>query len=224
MPLATIVLIGGLTFPNIGGCAGRPLFQESQVQTAPKPDSPQESPKPAQEPGKPEQSTPPPAAPDSQSQTPPPKADEKPASPPAGTEHPKPAQVPSGGKEPSNEKNGPEPGQKCQAPSSGQANSGPKARVVRRGSTTEPTIQFVPRLTPGQAAAQRQSTTQLLAGTEANLRKVSNQQLGPSQRESVNQIRKYMEQAKAADASGDVQRAHNLAFKARLLSDELLRK
>jgi len=33
-----------------------------------------------------------------------------------------------------------------------------------------------------------------------------------------------MEQAKAADASGDLQRAHNLAFKARQLSDELLQE
>lgn len=37
----------------------------------------------------------------------------------------------------------------------------------------------------------------------------------------VNQIRQFVEQAKAAVTAGDVERGHNLAVKARLLSDEL---
>jgi len=39
----------------------------------------------------------------------------------------------------------------------------------------------------------------------------------------VNQIRNYIQQAKAAETTGDLQRARNLAFKAHLLSDEVLR-
>ncbi|PYX07583.1 MAG: hypothetical protein DMG88_13605 [Acidobacteria bacterium] len=232
MPLANILLISALAFPGAQLRDAWAFFQESQApQTAPQPDSPQEAPKPAPpEPEKPEQSTPPPAL-DSQTPSPPPTKNEKPQNPPAEPGKTKPAESgppaekqSSGGK-----KAAAESGRKCQAPSSGSASSGPessspKTRVVRRGSTTEPTIQFSPGLTQGQAAAQRQSTTQLLAGAEANLKKISNRQLVPSQQGSVNQIRKYMEQAKTADASGDLQRAHNLAFKARLLSDELLRK
>ncbi len=110
-------------------------------------------------------------------------------------------------------------GGKCKSPS-----SGPRKRIVRRGSTTDPTIQFSPGLTQQQASAQRQNTSQLLASTDANLRKISNRQLTPAQQDALNQIRRYMEQAKTADASGDLQRAHNLAFKARQLSDELLQK
>ncbi|HEV2717103.1 MAG TPA: hypothetical protein VGU64_17695, partial [Terriglobales bacterium] len=163
--------------------------------------------------------------PDSQTQGPPPTTDEKQQSPPAEPGETKPAEAaPPAEKQSPSGKKAAAPGRKCQAPSSGPASSGPKKRVIRRGSTTEPTIQFSPGLTQGQAVAQRQSTTQLLAGAESNLKKISNQQLIASQQESVNQIRKYMEQAKTADASGDLQRAHNLAFKARLLSDELLPK
>jgi hypothetical protein len=231
MPLVEILLISALVFPGTQFRDAWAFFQESQApQTAPEPDSPQEAPKPAPpEPEKPEQSTPPPA-PDSQTQGPPPTTNEKPQNPPAEPLETKPAEAAPPAEEHSpGGKKAAAPGRKCQAPSSGSASSGPassspKKRVIRRGSTTEPTIQFSPGLTQGQAAAQRQSTTQLLAGAEANLKKISNQQLIASQQESVNQIRKYMEQAKTADASGDLQRAHNLAFKARLLSDELLRK
>jgi hypothetical protein len=226
MPLANILLISALAFPVAQLRDAWAFFQDSQApQTAPKPDSPQEAPKPAPpEPEKPEQSTPPPA-PDSQTPSPSPTTNETPQSPPAEPGETKPAEAASpADKQSPGGKKAAAPGRKCQAPSSGPASSSPKKRVIRRGSTTEPTIQFSPGFTQGQAVAQRQSTTQLLAGAEANLKKISNQQLIASQQESVNQIRKYMEQAKTADASGDLQRAHNLAFKARLLSDELLRK
>jgi hypothetical protein len=63
----------------------------------------------------------------------------------------------------------------------------------------------------------------LLATTDANLKKISARQLGSTQQDSVSQIRKYMEQAKAAEEAGDVQRAHNLASKALLLSDDLVK-
>ena len=74
-----------------------------------------------------------------------------------------------------------------------------------------------------QASSQRQSTTQLLAATDANLKQISSRQLNSTQQDSVSQIRKYMEQAKAAEKAGDVQRAHNLASKALLLSDDLVK-
>jgi hypothetical protein len=72
-----------------------------------------------------------------------------------------------------------------------------------------------------QASSQRQSTTQLLAATDGNLKQVASRQLSSAQQDSVSQIRKYMEQAKAAEEAGDVQRANNLASKALLLSDDL---
>ncbi len=74
-----------------------------------------------------------------------------------------------------------------------------------------------------QASRERESTTQLLANSDANLKQLAARQLSATQQASVSQIRKYMEQAKAADAEGDVQRAQNLASKALMLSDDLVK-
>jgi hypothetical protein len=104
-----------------------------------------------------------------------------------------------------------------------QAATGPKKTVVRNGSTADPVVQLAPSVTDQQASQQRQSTAQLLAATDANLNKISARQLTSGQQDMVNQIRNYMQQAKAAEAAGDLQRARNLAFKAQLLSDEVVR-
>jgi hypothetical protein len=39
----------------------------------------------------------------------------------------------------------------------------------------------------------------------------------------VNQVKQFMDQSKTAVAKGDLERGHNLARKAQLLSEELLR-
>jgi hypothetical protein len=101
--------------------------------------------------------------------------------------------------------------------------TGPKKKVVRNGSTADPVVQLAPSVTDQQASQQRQNTAQLLAATDANLTKISARQLSSSQQDMVNQIRSYVQQAKAAETTGDLQRARNLAFKAQLLSDEVLR-
>ena len=99
----------------------------------------------------------------------------------------------------------------------------PEKKVVRNCGTTDPVVQLAPGMSAEQASSQRQSTTQLLATTDSNLKQISTRQLGQTQQDSVSQIRKYMEQAKAAEAAGDVERAHNLASKALLLSDDLVK-
>lgn len=99
----------------------------------------------------------------------------------------------------------------------------PTKRVIRNGSAADPTVQLAPGLTQEQAVRQRQSTAQLLTSTEGNLKTLAGRQLSPNQREIVKQIRMYMDQAKAAGDTQDLERARNLAFKARLLSDDLLR-
>jgi hypothetical protein len=97
----------------------------------------------------------------------------------------------------------------------------PEKKVVRNGGTADPVVQLAPGVSPEQASNQRQNTTQLLAATDANLKQISSRQLNATQQDSVGQIRKYMEQAKVAEQSGDEQRAQNLASKALLLSDDL---
>jgi len=102
--------------------------------------------------------------------------------------------------------------------------STPSRVVVPNGSTPEPSVQLAPTVPKQQASNQLQNTTHLLDNTEANLRKISVRQLSVSQQETIRQIRKYMEQAKTAANAGDVQRANNLAVKAQLLSQELLKQ
>jgi hypothetical protein len=100
----------------------------------------------------------------------------------------------------------------------------PPKKVVRNGGTADPAVQLAPGISAEQASSQRQNTTQLLAATDANLKQISSRPMNSSQQASVDQIRKYMEQAKAAEQAGDVQRAQNLASKALLLSDDLAKQ
>jgi len=74
-----------------------------------------------------------------------------------------------------------------------------------------------------QASRQRFTTNQLAQATDANLKKIAELSLTASQQEIVGQIKQFMEQSKAAVAAGDLERGHNLAMKAHLLSDELLK-
>lgn len=110
---------------------------------------------------------------------------------------------------------------KTKKKSSTPSDQGPQKKVVHRGSTGEPTTQLTPGISEEQAVQQRQNTTQLLASTDASLQKLSGRQLTKDEQETVTQIRKFMEQVKAADAAGDLQRAYKLAVKAHLLSDAL---
>jgi L-aminopeptidase/D-esterase-like protein len=112
------------------------------------------------------------------------------------------------------------PGRPKRATASGSI-SVPEKKVVRNGGAGDPVEQLAPGMSQEQASRQRQSTTELLVATDANLKQISSRRLNPSQQEGVNQIRKYVEQAAQAEKAGDVQRAHNLASKALLLSDDL---
>jgi hypothetical protein len=100
--------------------------------------------------------------------------------------------------------------------------SGPTKKVVTNGSAADPTVDLSTGLSPQQASHQKESTHQLLAASDANLKKIAARQLSPSQQDTVKQINSYMKQAEAAEKVGDVQRAHNLAVKANLLSADLV--
>jgi hypothetical protein len=112
----------------------------------------------------------------------------------------------------------------------GSANAGaaglkpcsPPKKVVRNGGSNEPTVQLRGGTTGEQAVHQR-STGQLTAATEENLKKIAGRQLNPSQQEMMSQIKQFMKQSKTAVATGDLERGHNLALKAHLLSDELVK-
>ena len=111
---------------------------------------------------------------------------------------------------------------KAVAPTTVPTGSGPTKTVVRNGSAADPTVDLSPGLSPQQASNQAESTKQLLAASDANLKKIAGRQLSPSQQDTVRQINNYMKQAKDAESVGDVLRAHNLAVKASLLSADLV--
>ncbi len=77
--------------------------------------------------------------------------------------------------------------------------------------------------TAEQASQQRYTTEQLTAATEENLKKIEGRQLDANRQQMVSQIKEFMEQSKKAIADGDPERGHNLALKAQLLSDELVK-
>ncbi len=98
----------------------------------------------------------------------------------------------------------------------------PRKVIVRNGGTSEPTVELKGKTSAEQASDQR-STEQLMALTEENLGKITSQPPSPSQQELANEIRQFMEQSKSAIAAGDPDRGHNLAIKAHLLSEELVK-
>ena len=98
----------------------------------------------------------------------------------------------------------------------------PPKVVVKNGGTDEPTVELKGNTTAAQASYERYTTDQLTAGTEENLNKIAGRQLTPSQQDTINQIKEFMEKSKAAIAEGDLERGRNLAMKAHLLSDELV--
>jgi hypothetical protein len=99
----------------------------------------------------------------------------------------------------------------------------PAKVVIRNGGTADPAVDLSPGLSKGQAANQRQNANQLLTATESNLKQLSGRTLSLPQQDTVKQIRTYMDQARKAVDAGDLERGHNLAFKAHLLSEDLVK-
>jgi outer membrane biosynthesis protein TonB len=76
---------------------------------------------------------------------------------------------------------------------------------------------------PGDNGSSVQGTTQqLLDAAENNLRNLK-RQLSSNEQSMVDQVHDYIAQSKKATTDGDNVRAHILALKARLLSDELVK-
>ena len=94
--------------------------------------------------------------------------------------------------------------------------------MVRNGSTSEPEVKLAPTVPTNIASQQAAVTDQLLVAAENNLKQAATRQLNADQAAVAEQIRNYIEQARAATKAGDIQRGHSLAVKARLLSDDLV--
>jgi len=63
---------------------------------------------------------------------------------------------------------------------------------------------------------------QLLGATNQNLKKTAGWQLNSSQQDTITQTRQFVKQSEDAVAEGDLERARTLAWKAELLSEDLI--
>lgn len=88
---------------------------------------------------------------------------------------------------------------------------------------TPPDTAIAAGVTSAQLSQQKQTTAQLLDATEKTLKDL-NRSLSHDEEEVVNQIHTYVTQSRNATAAGDFERAYNLATKAHLLSDALVKK
>jgi len=95
--------------------------------------------------------------------------------------------------------------------------------IVRQGGTKEPLIQLDGGATGDQAAHQQNTANQMLSAAEMNLKKLAGRQLTANQQDTVKQVRQFVDQSKSAAASGDSERARTLAWKAQLLSEEVVK-
>ncbi len=83
--------------------------------------------------------------------------------------------------------------------------------------------EITPQLTPQQQSAYEQRTGGDIQAAEKNLQFASGRQLNASQEDLVGKVRDFLGQAHEAVRAGDWERASNLAHKARILSDELVK-
>ncbi|MGB8131334.1 MAG: hypothetical protein WCG81_16205 [Candidatus Angelobacter sp.] len=109
--------------------------------------------------------------------------------------------------------------------------SGEKSEVARN-TTGKKVIPAEPvptpqSISPGTTAANggnnQASTDQLLQGAEANLNGIT-RALSKDEEATRAQIREFIKQSRTATTENDPARAHTLAVKARLLSDELVKQ
>ena len=99
----------------------------------------------------------------------------------------------------------------------------PKIVIQEGGAGTPGSTQPASTNTPDNNAHNEPTTGQLLDSTENNLRNIK-RQLSTDEQNTQAQIKDYVTQARQAIKDGDMVRAHNLAVKAHLLCDELVKQ
>lgn len=106
-----------------------------------------------------------------------------------------------------------------QTPAAGATNARNNKTVINNGGVSAP---VAPVPSPEQAS-QQAATEQLLQNTENAIKGIT-RQLSPEEQAMLAQIRDFVSQSRSATKDNDFARAHNLAVKAHLLSDELVKQ
>lgn len=95
-----------------------------------------------------------------------------------------------------------------------------KSSTEQATNHVPPEVSAVGQLSPTEPSGLRQQTVESIATTENGLKDI-NRQLSDQEQKTVAQIREFIKQARVALTSGDVDGAHTLAVKAKVLLGEI---
>ncbi|MGA2675128.1 MAG: hypothetical protein ABSE99_18075 [Terracidiphilus sp.] len=98
----------------------------------------------------------------------------------------------------------------------------PVSKNTQQASNGSPGVSAIGQLSSGDPSDLRRQTESSIAATERGLNGIG-RKLGDQEQKTAAQIREYLKQARAALVSGDVDGAHTLAAKAKVLLGELSR-
>jgi hypothetical protein len=96
----------------------------------------------------------------------------------------------------------------------------PPATSTQVASNGTPAVSAIGQLTTAEPPNMRQQTDALIESTEKSLNGVT-RKLSDQDEKTAAQVREFLKQARDAMTSGDVDGAHTLAIKAKVLLDEL---
>lgn len=98
----------------------------------------------------------------------------------------------------------------------------PKTVIDNNAKPADSNVQITVEVPQGAADLRRRQTEDLLQATEANLRRI-NRSLSDGEQSMQRQVRNFITQSRLAMQDNDIERAYNLATKANLLSQELVK-
>ena len=107
-------------------------------------------------------------------------------------------------------------------PAPAAATNNPPKPVSKPETTPDTNVQITAEIPQNVANARRQQTEGLLQAAEGNLKKI-NRTLSDGEESMQRQVRNYITQSRLAMQDGDLDRAYQLANKAQLLSQELVK-
>ncbi len=96
----------------------------------------------------------------------------------------------------------------------------PDTKPVEQASNTPPAVPAVGQLSSGDPSDLRNQTEDSIASTERGLKDI-NRQLSDQEQKTVAQVKEFLKQARTALTTGDVDGAHTLAVKAKVLLGEI---
>jgi hypothetical protein len=96
----------------------------------------------------------------------------------------------------------------------------PENKAADRASSENAGVSAIGQLSSGEPSELRSQTQNSISSTERGLRDI-NRTLNDQEQKTVAQIREFLKQARTALTSGDVDGAHTLAVKAKVLLGEI---